>query len=204
MRFEGPIYRPPSEARSLLIQATVGCPHNRCTFCMVYKNGPRYWVRPVEEIEADIDEAARTGGDRVETLFFPAGNTIFHPASDICSEDRHCPARRCPAGPLSDARPPRRAARGRPPHRRNRSGDCAHQRPLHQLCRSFRPVAGGSGAAAAASPRASEAGRRPVSPLFRRNPIRIKSLPRFYECFAFRETKTPVAETFHLSRGETH
>lgn len=54
MRYEGPIYRPPSEARSLLIQATVGCPHNRCTFCMIYKNGPRYKVRDVDEIKEDI------------------------------------------------------------------------------------------------------------------------------------------------------
>ena len=57
MRYEGPIYRPPSEADSLLIQATVGCPHNRCTFCMVYKNGPRYLVRPTAHIIADLDEA---------------------------------------------------------------------------------------------------------------------------------------------------
>ncbi len=76
MRYEGPIYRPPSEADSLLIQATVGCPHNRCTFCMVYKNGPRYRERPVAEIEADLREARRLYGDGVRTLFFPAGNTI--------------------------------------------------------------------------------------------------------------------------------
>ena len=93
MRFEGPIYRPPSEAGSLLIQATVGCPHNRCTFCMVYKDGPRYRVRPVEEIEADIDEAARKGGDRIEALFFPAGNTIAMKTDDLCRICRHARGR---------------------------------------------------------------------------------------------------------------
>jgi len=76
MHYEGPIYRPPSEADSLLIQATVGCPWNRCTFCMVYKNGPRYRQRSVAEICRDLDEARETYGERVRTLFLPAGNTI--------------------------------------------------------------------------------------------------------------------------------
>ena len=88
MRYEGPIYRPPSEADSLLIQATVGCPHNRCTFCMVYKNGPRYRVRPVEAIKEDILEARGSCGTSVRTLFFPAGNTIAmktETLADICA-----------------------------------------------------------------------------------------------------------------------
>ena len=76
MRFEGPIYRPPSEADSLLIQATVGCPHNRCTFCMIYKKGPSFKIRPVAEIKEDILEAQKAYGDGIRTLFFPAGNTI--------------------------------------------------------------------------------------------------------------------------------
>ncbi|MFP3868645.1 MAG: radical SAM protein [Desulfobacteraceae bacterium] len=87
MRYEGPIYRPPSEADSLLIQATVGCPHNKCTFCMVYKNGVKYKVRPTAEIKADLEEARRLYGDRVQTLFFPAGNTIAMPTpalAEIC------------------------------------------------------------------------------------------------------------------------
>jgi radical SAM superfamily enzyme YgiQ (UPF0313 family) len=83
MRYEGPIYRPPSEADSLLIQATVGCPHNRCTFCMVYKNGPRYRVRPVNEVEEDIIEARRVYGSHVRTLFLPAGNTIAMKTEDL-------------------------------------------------------------------------------------------------------------------------
>ncbi len=88
MRYEGPIYRPPSEADSLLIQATVGCPHNKCTFCMVYKKGPPFRVRPVREIEEDLDHAKRVYGPAVRTLFFPAGNTIAMPTGDlirICS-----------------------------------------------------------------------------------------------------------------------
>jgi len=76
MRYEGPIYRPPSEADSLLIQATVGCPHNRCTFCMIYKKGPTFKIRPVAEIKEDLLEAQKTYGESIRTLFFPAGNTI--------------------------------------------------------------------------------------------------------------------------------
>ncbi|MEE8540014.1 MAG: radical SAM protein [Desulfobacterales bacterium] len=84
MHYEGPIYRPPSEADSLLVQATVGCPHNRCTFCMVYKNGPRYKVRPVADICEDLLQAAQIHGSTVSTLFFPAGNTIAMKTSDLC------------------------------------------------------------------------------------------------------------------------
>ncbi|MFP4388458.1 MAG: radical SAM protein [Desulfococcaceae bacterium] len=85
MRYEGPIYRPPSEADSLLIQATVGCPHNRCAFCMVYKNGPRFRVRPAEDIVADLHEARRRRGRNVRTLFLPAGNTIAMPTDALVS-----------------------------------------------------------------------------------------------------------------------
>ena len=87
MRYDGPIYRPPSEADSLLVQATVGCPHNLCTFCMVYKDGVKFKIRPVSEIKADLNEAAATYGSRVRTLFFPAGNTIAMPVAalaEIC------------------------------------------------------------------------------------------------------------------------
>jgi len=83
MRYEGPIYRPPSEADSLLIQATIGCPHNRCNFCMVYKNGPKYRVRPVAEIKQDMVEAKKIYGPRVRTMFLPAGNTIAMNTQDL-------------------------------------------------------------------------------------------------------------------------
>ncbi len=84
MRYEGPIYRPPSEAQSLLIQATIGCPHNRCTFCMPYKKGPRYKVRDLAEIKEDLRAARDVYGPNVRTLFFPAGNTIAMKTDDLC------------------------------------------------------------------------------------------------------------------------
>lgn len=89
MRYEGPIYRPPSEADSLLIQATVGCPHNKCTFCLVYKQGPKFRIRPVKEIIEDMYEARQTYGKNIRSVFFPAGNTIAMPTdslAEICSQ----------------------------------------------------------------------------------------------------------------------
>jgi len=84
MQYKGPIYRPPSEADSLLIQATAGCPHNKCTFCMVYKNGPGYKIRDVKDIKADILKARDIYRDHVRTLFLPAGNTIAMKTDDLC------------------------------------------------------------------------------------------------------------------------
>lgn len=88
-RYEGPIYRPPSEADSLLIQATVGCPHNKCTFCMVYKQGPAFKIRPVEEIFEDLEAARSQLGPGVKRLFLPAGNTIAMPTAALARVCRH-------------------------------------------------------------------------------------------------------------------
>lgn len=89
MRYEGPIYRPPSEADSLLIQATVGCPHNQCTFCLVYKKGIRFKVRPTAAIMEDLEEACKVYGPAVRTLFLPAGNTIAMPTAPLAAICRH-------------------------------------------------------------------------------------------------------------------
>ena len=74
-----------------MVQATVGCPHNKCSFCMVYKKGPRFKVRDLGEIKADLQEAAREIGPRVRTLFLPAGNSLAMPTNQlaaICQEAR--------------------------------------------------------------------------------------------------------------------
>jgi radical SAM superfamily enzyme YgiQ (UPF0313 family) len=56
MRYEYPVYRPPSEWKSLIIQATIGCPHNKCAFCDMYKT-QKFKLRPLEEIKKDVEMA---------------------------------------------------------------------------------------------------------------------------------------------------
>ena len=63
MRYEGTVYRPPSEADSLLIQATIGCPHNRCAFCGMYRT-EKFRIRPVAEIKEDL----RMAQDKIAAL----------------------------------------------------------------------------------------------------------------------------------------
>ena len=74
MRYEGNIFRPFSEASSYLLQCTVGCSHNKCTFCGMYKD-KRYRVRSLEEILEDI-RLAREYYQSVEKVFLCDGDAI--------------------------------------------------------------------------------------------------------------------------------
>lgn len=58
MNMTGIVYRPPYEANSLLLQVTLGCSHNKCTFCYMYPD-VQFKICPMEEVEADIEEATR-------------------------------------------------------------------------------------------------------------------------------------------------
>ena len=55
MQYYGNVFRPPSEARSLIVQATVGCSHNDCTFCYMYKEDD-FRIRSLEDIKKDLIE----------------------------------------------------------------------------------------------------------------------------------------------------
>ncbi|MBW2673133.1 MAG: radical SAM protein [Deltaproteobacteria bacterium] len=74
MRYEGNIFRPFSEANSYLLQCTIGCSHNRCTFCGMYKDR-KYRVRSLDEIRTDIRMARAHYGD-LEKVFLCDGDAI--------------------------------------------------------------------------------------------------------------------------------
>jgi len=83
VRYEGLVYRPPSEARSLIIQATLGCPHNRCAFCGMYKDR-KFRARPIEEVIEDLDMALEQyGPDVVRTIFLADGNSAVLPTEKL-------------------------------------------------------------------------------------------------------------------------
>jgi radical SAM superfamily enzyme YgiQ (UPF0313 family) len=74
LRYEGNIFRPFSEANSYLLQCTIGCSHNQCTFCGMYKD-KKYRVRPFSEIMDDIQMAKDSYGD-LEKVFLCDGDAI--------------------------------------------------------------------------------------------------------------------------------
>lgn len=73
--YDFPPFRPPSEANSLLLRVTRGCPWNRCTFCSMYK-GMKFEIRDLEEILGDIELAKDLYGDRIGTIFIGDSNSL--------------------------------------------------------------------------------------------------------------------------------
>ena len=78
MRYEGRIYRPPSEADALILQATIGCSWNHCTYCDMYRD-KTFRVRDLSESLADLEGAATQVGGRVEKLFVADGDALVLP-----------------------------------------------------------------------------------------------------------------------------
>ncbi|MBN2256049.1 MAG: radical SAM protein [Deltaproteobacteria bacterium] len=80
MKYEGMIIRPPSEAGSLLLQVTVGCSHNKCSFCGTYRD-VRFRIKSFQEIEEDIVEAAGYG--RIKRVFLCDGDALMLPQKKL-------------------------------------------------------------------------------------------------------------------------
>ncbi len=75
LEYDMPLYRPPVEAFSLILQPTIGCPHNSCTFCFAYKT-KRFRIKSMGEIKEQIAEALGDFGPDIPSIFLADGNTI--------------------------------------------------------------------------------------------------------------------------------
>ena len=72
MHYSGAVYRPPSEARSLIVQCTLGCSHNKCAFCTMYKD-KKFSINPIEQVLSDLAESRAYAG-YIEKIFLADGD----------------------------------------------------------------------------------------------------------------------------------
>ena len=82
LTYNQPLFRPPSEARSLIFQITIGCSRNLCTFCGMYK-GKQFRVRPLAEIFADIDTIPASLRPYVDRIFLADGDALVYPFAEL-------------------------------------------------------------------------------------------------------------------------
>ncbi|MDQ3033203.1 MAG: radical SAM protein [Myxococcota bacterium] len=92
VRYVGRLYRPPSEADAYILQATIGCSWNHCTYCDMYRD-KTFALRPLEECLADLDAAGEQLGDRVEKVFVADGDALVMPTDHWLAILERCRAR---------------------------------------------------------------------------------------------------------------
>ncbi len=80
--YDQPLFRPPSEARSLIFQITYGCSRNRCTFCGMYKM-KRFRVRPVEEVRREIALVPAAHRAHIQRIFLADGDALIYPQAGL-------------------------------------------------------------------------------------------------------------------------
>jgi radical SAM superfamily enzyme YgiQ (UPF0313 family) len=81
MKYEGMIFRPPSEAESLILQVTVGCSYNRCTFCGAYR-GKSFRIKSFDEVKEDVDEVS-SYGRTIQRVFLADGDALILSQEDL-------------------------------------------------------------------------------------------------------------------------
>ena len=81
MEYDFPLFRPPSEAKSLIFQVTLGCSWNRCRFCTSYRT-KEFRVRPFEEVERDVVEMSRRAPD-ARKIFLADGDPMAAPTDHL-------------------------------------------------------------------------------------------------------------------------
>jgi radical SAM superfamily enzyme YgiQ (UPF0313 family) len=82
MIYTGPVYRPPFEAGSLLIEVTSSCSHNACTFCTMYR-GEKFRIAPMEQIENDLREAKRLYRSSAKRVFLTGADPFVLSANKL-------------------------------------------------------------------------------------------------------------------------
>ena len=80
--YEEPVFRPPSEAGSLILQITIGCSHNQCKFCGMYKM-KRFRIRAVEEIAAEIAAVPEMYRSHYQRIFLADGDALVYPQQGL-------------------------------------------------------------------------------------------------------------------------
>jgi len=80
--YDEPLFRPPSEADSLILQVTLGCSHNRCSFCSMYRV-KRFRAVPLQEIENDLETALRAWGGHAPRVFLADGDAMCLSSSKL-------------------------------------------------------------------------------------------------------------------------
>lgn len=74
LNYQEPLYRPPSEANNFILQITIGCRFNQCSFCSMYKH-KTYRLKSIEEIQSDIDQVKQSMPD-VSRIFLADGDAF--------------------------------------------------------------------------------------------------------------------------------
>lgn len=81
-KYTEPLYRPPSEAYSLIFQITEGCSYNGCTFCGMYMT-KKFKIKPVEDVKKEIDRIPADARAQVTKIFLADGDAVIYPTEGL-------------------------------------------------------------------------------------------------------------------------